>query len=90
MKKQDFIKAVATKASLSQDAVSKALASMIGVITSELKVGRDVNITGFGAFKVSKRAARNGVNPRTGASIKIPAMKSPVFRAGKTLKESVR
>lgn len=90
MKKQDFIKAVATKASLSQDAVSKALASMIGVVTSELKAGKDVNITGFGAFKVSKRAARNGVNPRTGASIKIPAMKSPVFRAGKTLKESVR
>jgi nucleoid DNA-binding protein len=47
MKKQDFIKAVATKASLSQDAVSKALASMIGVITSELKGGKDVNITGF-------------------------------------------
>ncbi|MFA5917535.1 MAG: HU family DNA-binding protein [Candidatus Gracilibacteria bacterium] len=90
MKKQDFIKAVATNASLSQDAVSKALASMIGVVTSELKAGNDVNITGFGAFKVSKRAARNGVNPRTGASIKIPAMKSPVFRAGKTLKESVR
>ncbi len=90
MKKQDFIKAVATKASLSQDAVSKALASMIGVITSELKGGKDVNITGFGAFKVSKRAARNWVNPRTGASIKIPAMKSPVFRAGKTLKESIR
>lgn len=90
MKKQDFIKAVAGKASLSQDAVSKALSSMIDVVTAELKAGREVNITGFGAFKVSKRAARNGVNPRTGESIKIPAMKSPVFRAGKTLKESVR
>lgn len=90
MKKQDFIKAVASKAWLSQDAVSKVLASMIGVITTELKAGRDVNITWFGAFKISKRAARNWVNPRTGASIKIPAMKSPVFRAGKTLKESVR
>lgn len=90
MKKQDFIKAVATKASLSQDAVSKALTSMIGVITAELKKGSEVNVTGFGAFKVSKRAARNWVNPRTGASIKIPAMKSPVFRAGKTLKESIR
>lgn len=90
MKKQDFIKAVATKASLSQDAVSKALSSMIAVITAELKKGSEVNVTGFGAFKVSKRAARNWVNPRTGASIKIPAMKSPVFRAGKTLKESIR
>ena len=90
MKKQDFIKAVATAAGLSQDAVSRVLASMIDTVTGELKSGGEVNITGFGAFKVSDRAARNGVNPRTGESIKIPAMKSPVFRAGKTLKESVR
>ena len=90
MKKQEFIKAVATNAGLSQDAVSKALASMISVITTELKKGREVNITGFGNFKVSSRAARNGVNPRTRQPIKIPAMKSPVFRAGKTLKEAVR
>lgn len=90
MKKADFIKAVAADAGLSQDAVSKALASMIDVITTELKGGSEVNITGFGAFKVSERAARNGVNPRTGESIQIPAMKSPVFRAGKTLKEAVR
>ncbi len=90
MKKQDFIKAVAADAGLSQDAVSKALTSMIDVITTELKKGREVNITGFGAFKVSSRAARNWVNPRTRESIKIPAMNSPVFRAGKTLKESVR
>lgn len=90
MKKQDFIKAVAADAGLSQDAVSKALSSMIDTITSELKAGSEVNITGFGAFKISARAARNGVNPRTGASISIPAMNSPVFRAGKTLKEAVR
>jgi len=90
MKKQDFIKAVAADAGLSQDAVSKALTSMIDVITTELKKGREVNVTGFGAFKVSSRAARNGVNPRTRESIKIPAMKSPVFRAGKTLKEAIR
>lgn len=90
MKKQDFIKAVASAAGLSQDAVSKALNTIVDVVTTELKAGREVNITGFGAFKVSKRAARNGVNPRTGAKISIPAMKTPVFRAGKTLKENVR
>jgi DNA-binding protein HU-beta len=65
MKKQDFIKAVATAAGLSQDAVAKSLGSMIDVITAELKKGGEVNITGFGNFKVSERAARNGVNPRT-------------------------
>ena len=90
MKKQDFIKVVASKAGLSQDAVSKALASFIEVITAELKKGGEVNITGFGAFKVSHRAARNGVNPQTRKAIKIPAMKSTVFRAWKTLKESIR
>ena len=90
MKKQDFIKAVATDAGLSQDAVSKMLTSMIDVITAELSAWGEVNITGFGAFKVAERAARNGVNPRTREAIKIPAMKSPVFRAGKTFKESVR
>lgn len=90
MKKQDFIKAVASAAGLSQDAVGKALNTMVSVITTELKAGREVNVTGFGAFKVSKRAARNWVNPRTGAKIQIKAMKTPVFRAGKTLKENVR
>ena len=90
MKKQDFIKAIAAKANLSQDAASRVVASMIDVITSELKNDGDVNITGFGSFKVSERSARNGVNPRTGEKITIPAMKSPVFRAGKTLKESIR
>lgn len=90
MKKQDFIKAVAADAGLSQDAAGKTLNSMISVITKELKKGGEINVTGFGAFKISHRAKRNGVNPKTGAKITIPAMKSPVFRAGKTLKESVR
>jgi len=90
MKKHDFIKAVAASAGLSQDAVSKVLTSMIDTITSEVKSGEDVNITGFGSFKLSKRAARNGVNPRTGESIKIPSMNTPVFRAGKTFKEAIR
>ena len=90
MKKIDFIKAVAASAGLSQDAVSKMLISSIEVITKELQNGGEVNITGFGAFKVSERAARNGVNPRTKEAIKIPAMNSPVFRAGKTFKEAIR
>lgn len=90
MKKQDFIKAVSVKAGLSQDAVASSLNVMIDVITATLKKGGDVNITGFGAFKVSSRKARQGINPKTLKPIKIPAMKSPVFRAGKTLKEAVR
>ena len=90
MKKQDFIKAVATKSGLSQDAVTKALTSKIDTITAELKKDGEVNITGFGAWKVSQRAARNGVNPKTKQKMVIPATKTPVFRAGKTLKEAIR
>ena len=90
MKKQDFIKAVATKSGLSQDAVTKALTSMIDTITAELKKDGEVNITGFGAWKVSQRAASNGVNPKTKQKMVIPATKTHVFRAGKTLKEAIR
>lgn len=90
MKKQDLIKAVATKSGLSQDAVTKALGAVIEVVTSSLQKGDEVNVTGFGAWKVSHRAARNGVNPKTGEKIRIDATKTPVFRAGKTLKEAIK
>jgi len=90
MKKLDFIKAVAKKTGLSQDVISKVLAWEIEIITNELKAEGEVNITGFGSFKISHRAERNGVNPRTKEPLKIPAMKSPVFRSWKTLKEAVR
>jgi DNA-binding protein HU-beta len=90
MKKQELIKAIADKVGVSQDVASKVLAWGIEIITDELKSGNEVGITGFGTFKVSERASRNGVNPRTGESINIPAMNSPVFRAWKTLKEAVR
>lgn len=90
MKKQDFIKSIAVKAGLSQDAASKAITAMIDVVTQSLQKGEEINLTGFGAWKVSQRAARNGVNPKTREKITIPAVKTPVFRAGKTLKESIR
>lgn len=50
----------------------------------------DVAITGFGTFRVVKRAARQGRNPKTGATIQIPASTKPKFRAGKVLKEAVK
>ena len=90
MKKQEFIKAISSASNLSQEAGARILESIIGTITTELGKWGEINITGFWAFKISERAARNGVNPRTWESIKIPAMKSPVFRAWKTFKEAVR
>jgi DNA-binding protein HU-beta len=62
---------------------------MIGGVKSTLKKSGSVSLVGFGTFTVSKRAARSGRNPRTGASIKIKAAKVPKFRAGKALKDAV-
>lgn len=59
-------------------------------ITKTLSKGEEVAIAGFGTFRVSKRAARMGVNPRTGEKIQIAASIKPKFRAGKVLKEAVK
>lgn len=59
-------------------------------ITKSLAKGEEVGITGFGVFKTVKRAARMGVNPKTGEKIQIPAMTKPKFSAGKLLKDAVK
>jgi DNA-binding protein HU-beta len=64
--------------------------AMFDAITEKLSKGEEVSIAGFGAFKVSKRAARSGVNPRTGEKIQIAATNVPKFKAGKGLKDAVK
>jgi len=59
------------------------------VITSALKDGEEVQITGFGKFYVQERKAREGRNPQTGQKMKIAAQKVPAFSAGNALKEAV-
>ncbi len=91
MTKQDLVNAIASSAGLTKKAAGDALEAVIGSITGELKKGNNVTITGFGTFRVSARAARTGVNPRNPSEkIKIPAMKLPAFKAGKSLKDAVR
>jgi len=91
MTKQDLVNAIASSAGLTKKAAGDALEAVIASITGELKKGNNVTITGFGTFRVSKRAARTGVNPRNPSEkIKIPAMKLPAFKAGKSLKDAVR
>lgn len=90
MTKADIVAAIAADASITKKAAQDALEAFVELVTKELKKGHAVTITGFGTFAVGKRAARNGRNPRTGAAIKIAAMKVPKFRAGKGLKEAVR
>jgi DNA-binding protein HU-beta len=80
---------IAKQADISKAAAGRALEAVIGGVKSTLKKGGSVSLVGFGTFTVSKRAARTGRNPRTGASIKIKAAKVPKFRAGKALKDSL-
>ncbi len=89
MNKQDLIDVIVKASGLSKAAASRALNATTDSITKSLKKGESVTLIGFGTFKVSKRAARNGRNPRTGAAIKIAARKAPVFTAGKALKNSL-
>lgn len=88
--KDSLIHMVVEKTELSKKDVEAVLTCVVDGITAELGKGNKVTLTGFGTFKVSNRAAREGINPQTKAKITIPAMKVPKFTAGKTLKEAVR
>jgi DNA-binding protein HU-beta len=89
MNKSQLIEAVAADSGLTKADTARALDSLLGTITKSLKKGDEVSITGFGKFSVVKRAARQGVNPRTGERVKIKASKAPKFSAGATLKQAV-
>ena len=89
MNKSDLVDAVAKSADISKAAAGRALDATVDSIKKALKKGDTVSLVGFGTFKVGKRAARNGRNPRTGETIKIKAAKVPKFTAGKGLKDAV-
>jgi len=90
MTKQDLVEALAQKAGVSKAAASECLNIMLDEIGKALTKGQEVVLTGFGKFMVSKRKARMGRNPQTGAAIKIAAAKVPKFKAGKALKDLVK
>ena len=88
--KDALISAIATKTDLSKKAVESVIEAFEEMVTEEIRKGNKVTLTGFGTFKVSQRAAREGINPQTKAKIQIPAMTVPKFTAGKALKEAVK
>ena len=90
MSKAELVERLAKDAKISKKAAETALRSFVGCVRDSLKKGKQVTLVGFGTFKVGKRAARNGRNPQTGATIKIKASKVVKFRAGKALKDAVR
>jgi DNA-binding protein HU-beta len=89
MNKTQLIEAVAADSGLSKADSARAIESIVGTVSKTLKKGDEVVITGFGKFSVVKRAARMGVNPRTGEKVKIKASKAPKFTAGAALKQVV-
>ena len=90
MTKDELIEKVASGAGLSKADAARAISATLDTITSALKKGQSVTLVGFGTFKVSKRKARKGRNPRTGEVINIKAAKVPRFSAGKSLKDAVK
>ena len=89
MNKTELIEHIAKNADISKAAATRALEATIGAVKTTLRKGGTVTLVGFGTFKVGKRAARTGRNPRTGAEIKIKAAKVPRFTPGKALKDAL-
>ncbi|MBL7053332.1 MAG: HU family DNA-binding protein [Candidatus Portnoybacteria bacterium] len=90
LSKSDLIEAVSNKCCDTKKQADDCVNGILEIITSSLSKGDKITITGFGTFSTSKRAARMGVNPRTGEKIKIKATIVPKFKAGKSLKDAVR
>ena len=89
MNKTEIVAAMADSTGLSKKDAEKALKAFTDIVAKELKQGGKVQLVGFGTFQTSKRAARTGRNPQTGAEIKIKASTVPQFKAGKALKDAV-
>lgn len=87
MNKAELTASIAEKSGLSKKDAEKALNAFIDSITDALKANDKVSLVGFGTFEVRERAAREGRNPQTGATVKIAACKVPAFKAGKGLKD---
>ena len=89
MKKTEIMSALAEKTGLTKADVEKVYNATFELIKEELSKGNEMSVAGFGKFKITERAAREGRNPQTGETIKIAASNSVGFKAGKELKETV-
>jgi len=89
MNKADLTQYISKQANLTYREANQAIDVLTEAIKKALKKGQRVSLVGFGSWEVKKRAARKGINPQTGAAIKIPARKYPKFNPGKALKDLV-
>lgn len=89
LNKHTLSKLIAEETGFSEEKSSNAISAINDAIIEALKAGDTVSLIGFGSFSVSKRAAKEGRNPKTKEVIQIPASNQPKFKAGKALKEAV-
>lgn len=89
MNKSQLVEAMASQANLSKADAERALNAFIETIVKNVKKGNKVAVSGLGSFEKVKRAARKGVNPSTGETIKIKAKNAPKFKAAKAFKDTV-
>lgn len=88
MNKNELVREIANDAGITLKDAGIALDSVVAAITEGLKKGEKIQISGFGTFELKAKPAREGINPKTGAKIKIAASKVPVFKFGKAYKDS--
>jgi len=89
MNKAELVASMSEKSGLSKKDSEAALKSIVDTIQQAMHDGDKVQIIGFGSFEVRERAERKGRNPQTKEEITIPASKSPIFKAGKVLKDAI-
>ncbi|MDP3537423.1 MAG: HU family DNA-binding protein [Azonexus sp.] len=89
MNKSELVEVAAKEAGITKAAADKALSAIIAAIVKTVTAGESVTLVGFGTFKSAKRAERTGKNPKTGATLNIPATTVPKFTAGTAFKASV-
>lgn len=89
MTKAELVEQLAERARVTKNTAETIVNAFIGSVTEALKKGEKVTLTGFGSFMVSERKERKGRNPQTGEEILISGRTTPIFRAGKALKEAI-
>jgi DNA-binding protein HU-beta len=89
MNKTELVASVAEKAGITKKDAEKAVSAFLDSVQEALTQNDKVQLIGFGTFETRERAARTGRNPQTGKEISIEASKSPVFKAGKALKDAI-
>ncbi len=89
MNKAELVSSVAERAEISKKDAETAVKAVFETIADSLKNGEKIQLVGFGTFEVRQRSEREGRDPRTNATITIPATKVPAFKAGKALKDQV-